>query len=851
MQNLLHKAIYVVLLATTPNLAAQTSPGSHLPFLEKYCFSCHSESNKESDYRFDQLGDDLSDLQTLEVWQAILDQLNLGEMPPIESPKPDATAVEQVIESLTASLQAAYQGQKSTGGKTVIRRLNKYELRNTLRDLFHLKHPDFAPQVVSGLYDFNGNGITAQKTIEPTRSFQDDEEVDGFDNIGQELVMSDFLLKMLIEAAEESIEMATQNEPPVDFEAETFIAPICTKTLHGDSLGKYQRAQGNPYDEVFQRWDRYNRIGPDKYHGGIRRPAEYRITVEISAHQAQPENWGDWTVREGNLIHRGRTSPTEPFEVGLYLERYEHLRGERRQRIASWRLPADGQKRTFSYDTWIDNPWSTWIGWENGPWFQHNAWHILLEQWYPEDYSKLDRKQKDFKKQVADILFEKGYRGPTLRIHSYRVEPIPSQWPPVSHAALFGSEPIEQANLPLLFKRFAERAYRRPVEANELDRYIDLVTKLESEGNDRQSAMQVAYVAILCSPDFLYLKQHSGKLDDYELASRLSYFLWSSMPDETLFDLAASGRLSNPEELHRQVERLLKDPKARAFTHHFPERWLKLFELGRMEPDKKGPYGHYFRVKDFLIPQVEAYFRDVLHRNAPIRDLIDSDYTFMNHLLGELIYKQEVVGKNLHRVQLEDQRRGGLLTMPAVMTVTANGVDTSPIVRGVYILENLLGSPPPPPPPDVEPLATDLRSAKTIKQQIEIHRNQPACNRCHRKIDPMGFAFESLDPIGRWRTHYPRTGQGNQQASMIDTSSVMPSGQTIKDLKEFKSMLLDREPDVARCLTTKLLTYATGRTLEPNDRGEVNRIVGELENNGYRLRDLIHLIVESQIFLTK
>ena len=217
----------------------------------------------------DQLG---FSAETLEAWQGILDQLNLGEMPPKKQPQPPFEEIAKVIQGLPPVLQRAYAERKSTGGQAVIRRLNKFELRNTLRDLFHVKHPDFEPTVVSGLYDFNGNGITAQKTIEPTRSFQDDEEAEGFDNIGQQLVMSDFLLKMLIGASEEVIAMATRNEPQKPFEAETFTAPICTTALAGGSLGKYQREKKEPYDEVFQRWDRYNRIGPDKYNSGMRRP---------------------------------------------------------------------------------------------------------------------------------------------------------------------------------------------------------------------------------------------------------------------------------------------------------------------------------------------------------------------------------------------------------------------------------------------------------------------------------------------------------------------------------------------------------------------------------------------------
>ena len=836
-------------LALSGLASADPSLNTLTPFLKQHCIECHGPDKQKGDYRFDLLKNDLSDLQTLELWQGILDQLNLGEMPPKKQAQPSSEETVKVIATLTPALQKAYAARKSTGGKAVIRRLNKFELRNTLRDLFYLKHPDFAPTVVSGLYDFNGNGITAQKTIEPTRSFQDDEEAEGFDNIGDTLVMSDFLLKMLIEASEETIEMATVNEPQKPFEAETFTAPICTKTLHGDTLGKYQRDKGDSYDEVFQRWDRYNRIGPDKYHQGMRRPNNYRITVEISAHNPKGDQWGNWTVNEGKLIHHGRESLDEPFEVGLYLERHEHLRGERKHRITKWTLPGDGKKRTFSFETWIDDPWSAWIGWENGPWIQHNAFHILLDQWYPEEYQKIDRKKKGFKKDVAEILFKKGYLGPTLRVHSFRIEPVEGDWPPKSHTALYGKGSIEEADLKSLFLDFAERAYRHPVDPEEVTIYLDLVEKLQAEGHSRQEAMKSAYTAILCSPDFIYLEQKPGKLDDYALASRLSYFLWSSMPDKTLIALASSGKLSQPAELRHQVERMLKDPKAAAFTRHFPERWLKLYELGRMEPDKRGPYGHYFRVKEFLIPQVDAYFRDVLERNGQIRDLIDSDYTFMNKLLGELIYKQKVVGEHLKKVKLENQQRGGLLTMPAIMTVTSNGVETSPIKRGVFVLENILGNSPPPPPPNVEPLSPDLRDERTLKEQLAAHRKQDACVSCHQKIDPMGFALENLDPIGRWRDSYPKAHPQDKNGLLIDPTSQLANGRRIQDLANFKAMLLERELDLARCLTEKIATYATGRRMEIDDRGRIDQIVNQLKKNEYRLRDLVHAIVQSDLFL--
>ena len=844
-------ALVVLLFMWSESARADDSLDAHRPFIQKYCIECHGPNKQKGGYRFDTLGNDLTDVLTLENWQHILDQLNLGDMPPKKSLQPTARESAKMIKSLTPTLREAYEARKSTGGQAVIRRLNKYELRNTLRDLFYITHPDFAPTAVSEQFDYNNNGMTAYTTIEPTRSFQEDQQVEGFDNIGQELVMSDFLLKMMIDAAEETVEMATHSEPQKPFEAETFTAPISTKNLHGDSLGRYQRDKGDPYDEVFQRWERYNRIGPDKYHRGIKRPARYRIIVELSAHNAKEGAWGNWTVDGGRLIESGRKDSDESFEVGLYLERQEHLRGPQPQRITRWSLPGDGKKRTFSFETWIDDPWSAWIGWENGPFFQRNDFHVLLEQWYPEEYAKIDRKKKGFKKDAAEALFAKGYLGPTLRVHSFRIEPIPGQWPPKSHTALYGNGPIEEANLEELFHTFAERAYRRPVEPEELKIYIDLVAELEAEGNSRREAIKGAYAAMLCSPDFLYLRQKPGQLDDFALASRLSYFLWSSMPDEALIDLARSGQLSDRAELRRQVERMLQDPKAEAFTRHFPTRWLKLFKLGGMPPDRKGPYGEYYRVKNDLVPQVDAYFSHVLENNHPIRHFIDSDYTFMNDRLGKFIYNQKVVGVNLRKVQLEDTRRGGLLTMPAVMTVTANGVDTSPIVRGVYVLEKFLGTPPPAPPPDIEPLSPDLRGAKTIKEQIALHRDQPACYSCHQKIDPMGFALESFDPIGRWRERYPKINKKAKQGDPIDTSAVLPDGREVSNLADLKALLLERETFVVRCLTEKMLTYATGRLLEAGDRGEVDRIVEVLEKDESRLRDLVHEVVQSKVFLNK
>ena len=246
-----------------------------------------------------------------------------------------------------------------------------------------------------------------------------------------------------------------------------------------------------------------------------------------------------------------------------------------------------------------------------------------------------------------------------------------------------------------------------------------------------------------------------------------------------------------------------------------------------------------------VIAQTNKYFGDLLQSNGPIRLLIESDYTFMNEQIALVFYdRQDVKGDYLRRVSTNDPRRGGVLTMPSVMTSTANGVDTSPVVRGVWVLENILGTPPSSPPPDVEPLSPDLSDAKTIRDQLELHREQATCNSCHRKIDPLGFAFENFDPIGRWRDRYRVGGE-------IDPSTTLANGKELTDIVALKAMLVEDESRIVRGLTRKLLAYSSGRVLEPYDRGEVEEIVAQLAKTGNHLRDLVKLVVTSDVFLTK
>ena len=844
------KLILSLLIVITFSLSAQKNSAFNAvnelakikPFLKKHCFACHGPEKQKQQIRYDNLSADLSHPDTLELWQDVVDQLNLGEMPPSKKPQPAATERKMIVDTMTVALKRAYLQKNSTGQQAVIRRLNKFELRNTLRDLFHFQHPDFQPSAVSELYDFNGNGITAFTTIEPTRAFAEDEQAKGFDNIGDKLVMSDFLLKQLIEAAEKSINMATASEKPKPFEDKTWKSPISKRSLHNNSLARYQRNLGNGYDEIYQRFDRYNRIGPDKFNGGMGVSGKFKITVKLSGHNQQ-HPWGD-------ILN---TKQNEPFAIGLYLERKEHLRGPQMSRKAQWKIPGDGKIRTFTFTSYIDQKWTPWIGWENGPHIKHNIHGNLVKKYYPSKYVKSkDIKRDVWAKKMAEVLFNQGYKGPTIRVHSMRIERVKEQWPPKSHQALYGNG--KSIDYKKLLLTFIERAYRRPVKESDADEYLKLINTMKSKGQNDQQALQTAYIAILCSPNFLYIKQKSKDLTDYEIAERLSYFLWSSMPDDRLFQLAKEGKIRNRKILLNEVDRMLNDPKAAAFSRHFTERWLHLHDLGKMPPDNKGPLKAYYQItKKKMLDQVEHFFTDLLKSNGSIRNFIYSDYTFSNNMLDQHIYKQGgISGAYLRKVKLKDKRHGGIFTMPAVMTVTANGVDTSPILRGVFVLENILGTPPSPPPPDVEPLAADVSGAKTLKEKMAAHREHEACHSCHRKIDPMGFAMESFDAIGQLRTHYPKENKKSKKpGELIDTSSEMSDGTKIKDIIEFKQMLLKKEDFIYRCLTEKMMTYASGRLMEPGDRGEIDRITSLHKKGGLGLKNLVKLVVLSSIFIKK
>jgi hypothetical protein len=472
------------------------------------------------------------------------------------------------------------------------------------------------------------------------------------------------------------------------------------------------------------------------------------------------------------------------------------------------------------------------------------------------------------------------YTGPGLAVHWVEVEgPLTEAWPPASHSRLFGDLPqapfgkykerlevVSQnpaADADRILRPFVRRAFRRPVGEEDVRPYLSLVQARLNEKDTFEQALRVALSAILSSPKFLFLEEKPGALDDYALANRLSYFIWSSMPDDELFALAEQKKLRESEVLRAQLERLLHSPKAAAFTRNFCGQWLGLRDIDFTAP-------HYALYPEFdqmlkvsMVRETELFFTELLKDDLSVSNFIASDFSMLN---GRLAKHYGIAGVEglwaFRKVALPpDCHRGGVLTMASVLKVTADGSNTSPVKRGAWVLDRILGTPPAKPPADVPALEPDIRGATTIREQLAKHRNNPACAACHAKIDPPGFALESFDVIGGWRTYYRQTnwtrgvkevkGKLYLQGPDVDPSGEMADGRPFGDVDQFRQYLLKELDQVARSLTQKLVAYATGGAPEASDRPEIEAILARARGRNYGFRTLLHEIVQSRMFRDK
>lgn len=776
-----------------PQLMAAEAQTPAQVFFARHCEKCHSGAKPKGRFAVASLSDNFTDKKNREHWLAVLEQLKNGEMPPKEKPRPPEQELHAVMEWISTRSASAENTRRETEGRVVMRRLNRAEYANTVRDLL-------------------GVEVDLADLLPP------DTSTNGFDNNAELLHTSSYLMRSYLDVADRVLEEAIANEPQ----------PWILKKRFDIREEKSVKATGSVYRHtddgvaIFAAWESANiRVTMWNFRSHVRGRYRFRISGYGFQSEGKPITF---RVTAGTLKEVTEEHLIDYFAVPAdkptVIEFTEQLEPENRIRILATGLPA-----------------------------------------LPPAVEKVG----------ADK-----YTGPGLVIQWVDVEgPLLESWPPPSHKAIFGDLKQERvaperfevasrqpmADAERILREFARRAFRRSVTDDDIKPFLARVKSKLDQKYTFEQAMRVGLKGVLVSPDFLFLREKAPKLDDFALASRLSYFLWSSMPDETLFQLAAANKLHEPAVLREQVERLLSDPKAKAFNTNFTGQWLSLRAIDATLPDRT-LYPEYDDIlKTAMLKETSLFFEEVLKNDLPLTNFANSDFTFLNARLAKHYGIPGIEGMEMRKVALPPgSHRGGLLTMGSVLKVTANGTTTSPIIRGSWVLERILGTPPPKPPPDVEAIEPDIRGATTIREQLEKHRNVESCASCHRKIDPPGFALESFDVIGGWRDHYRALTNGGEKDAQgrrvrpgpaVDPGDALPDGRGFKNIDDYKKLILEDKDQLARNLAEKLLAYGTGAAPTHADKPQIEAIVTRLRDKNYGFKALIHEVVQSTLFQSK
>jgi hypothetical protein len=863
------------LVASAATVRADAPPAAAI--VTSCCLDCHDAGTREAGLSLEGLDAAITP-ETAAVWMKVLHELDTERMPPPDAEQPTRVEREAAILDLEGRL-ATHMQAAGTGHRTVLRRLNRDEYRNTIKDLLQFDAPGF----------------------DPADSFPDEVRTHGFATNGESLVTSGFLTRKYLEAAEAAIERAVHFEPRPEEKSWDLRPPFFKdKGLFYlfDEARWYSHVtkEPQPWQTLLERPGDSPLSGYvplDEVRAGMPQPGRYRIRVHAEAKfrtadmrlptrfPLGPEGeWADGKPLRLQLVSgslRG-IDFNKPENEGPARFIATHQQQAERE-LGHWDLP-DDEPVWLECEAWLDEAEYPRFVFPNGA----NPGNYKLNHYFHENrFALLDKEAlARFEENVdrgGSMTIPMWVETPRIRVMQVTIEgPLEPEWPPRSHRAIFGAEPYRSDRAEEVLHAFATKAWRRPVNREEVAPLVTLVRSAEAAGEPGEEAITQGLVGALCSPAFLYREEKGPRLDEYELATRLSYFLAVSQPDDELRQLAAEGRLADPAVRRAAAERLLAATTSDRFIDAFLDGWLALWKLGSMAPDRAKFRAYY---DDALEPamrrETRLVFKQLLATNGPAATLLDADATLVNAGLARLYgiptdsfeaalgqpveglsatdLTPDALGTAPSRsrqqtgfalVSLPDHRRGGLLGQASVLTLTANGVDTSPVIRGAWVLENILGTPPPPPPPNVPVIEPDIRGATTIRERLEKHRAVAACATCHALIDPPGFALESFDAIGRWRDTYHDT----EKKPPVDPSGDL-SGESFKNVAEFKRLLVERPERFARCLVEKLLVMALGRELDVADRPAIRRILARAAPDGYRLRDLVVLCCESELFAWK
>jgi Protein of unknown function (DUF1592)/Protein of unknown function (DUF1588)/Protein of unknown function (DUF1585)/Protein of unknown function (DUF1587)/Protein of unknown function (DUF1595) len=768
-----------------------------LPVLKKHCFPCHDSTVGRVKGNLD-----LARIQPEIIGKQQEDSwsLVLKKIQSLEMPPKSKPALPgKDLQTVTYWIRKALEAADKNpvkANRVVMRRLNNHEYENTMRDLL---------------------GVP----LELRDMLPQDNSSNGFDNIADAQHTSLFLMDKYLEGADKALKVAIANFPQ----------PRVTKK-------RYTLKEMHPVRSTSEKVFRH--------------------------------------LEDGTVV----CFSSSPWQAVTLSSFYPPDRGKYRFRIAVSGFQSQGKHVVFRVDAgtmWMNGK-NQLVSYYDAPSGQPTVIDIVQEL-EPRGTIRILPYGLANSQAVHKVGADQ-YEGPGLAVHWIEVEgPLNDSWPPESHRMIFGDLPGKPAPAPnaskrievysedalldaeKILKNFAGRAFRRKVKPEEIQPYMDLVKARLSEKYTFEQALRVALMGILVSKDFLFLREGSGKLDDFAIASRLSYFLWSSMPDNELLSLAESGTLHQPNNLRSQVDRMLESPRSSAFTKNFTGQWLNLREIDSTIPSHILYPEYDEMLKASMLQETNLFFEEVLKHDLSIANFIASDFSMLNGRLARHYGIEGIDGWQFRKVTLpKESHRGGLLTMASILKVTANGTYTSPVLRGAWVLERIMGTPPPRPPEGIAAVEPDIRGATTIREQLAKHRSVESCASCHIKIDPPGFALESFDVIGGWREYYRTSGNGKTvtidnrrmpylQGKPVDPSDAMPDGKKFRNIDEFKQLLLQEKDQVARSLAEKLVAYATGGPVKGSEQSKIDAIVSKISAKDYGFRSLIHEIVLSDLFL--
>tara|TARA_R110002096_G_scaffold16106_33_gene55240 strand:- start:7546 stop:9861 length:2316 start_codon:yes stop_codon:yes gene_type:complete len=726
------------------------------PILIDHCYECHGDGSSKGGIELDAFDSHEDLLAALELWEGVHHNIDAFLMPPSEKPQMEdfereilATWIEKEIFKLDP--------RNPDPGRVTIRRLNREEYRNSIRDL--LENQD----------------------LDPSEDLPPDDTGYGFDNVGDVLSMSPGLFEKYAIAADRILSSMIQTHPP---------EPGRIVVTAGDDFRGVRHASNGT--------GALSSVGAVGAKLKVPRDGEYSLRILVGADHA-----GDELPR---MLVKFQGAKDREFQVKANRDQPQYCD-----------MPVKAQRG----DRWLEM--------------------AFLNDFYDPDHKNPQRRDRN--------------------LHIFRAEligPLNAKPPPptATQKALFsvaGTGP-EEDQARRIISKFARKAWRKPVREEEVERLLQFVDLAKNEGDSFEMGIKLALQATLVSPHFLFRAESQARpddpkkihqIDEHALASRLSYFLWSSTPDDRLLNLADAGELR--ENLDSEIDRMIADPKIQALTRNFAGQWLQLRNLDIVMPDPKTYGGWNGELRDAMRNETERFFHTILVENRSVLEFLDADFTFLNEQLARHYGIGGVKGGNFRRVSLSDRdrtRRGGVLGHASILTITSNPTRTSPVSRGNWVLENLLGTPPPPPLegiPDLEETKKRAGTKLTMRQQLEMHREDPLCASCHARMDPIGFALENYDGIGRWRDQ--------EEGQPIDPAGKLYTGEQFKGAEDLKQLLAEKKGEAfAQNLSEKLLTFALGRGVEYYDQPALNKIHDQVSEREFQFQAFIHAIVDSVPF---